>query len=145
MCADVSTITKRFRHFSYFFQYIFFYCQGHPLIIKCVYYMVQDLLEVGVAPAIFRCIFIPPSMWSRSCQRLKYIRRQRSGGVAPADTKYLLALNMPEPIARPTSLFQLFIYMNNCLQFWSGVAITMALFCLSFLLMTYLLTLKLRG
>jgi hypothetical protein len=29
---------------------------------KRVHYMVQDPLEVGLAPAIFPCIFIPPSI-----------------------------------------------------------------------------------
>ena len=33
-----------------------------PTTYKRVHYMVQDLLAVGVAPAIFPCIFIPPSI-----------------------------------------------------------------------------------
>ena len=33
-----------------------------PSTYKRVHYMVFDPLEVGVAPAIFPCIFIPPSI-----------------------------------------------------------------------------------
>ena len=59
----------------------------------------------------------PKVLWCRSCQRLKYIRRQRSGGAAPADIQYSPALNMQGQIAGATPLSQLLIYMNNCLQF----------------------------
>ena len=37
---------------------------------------------------------------------------------APADGKYSSELNMQGQIAGATLLYQLFMYMNNCLQFW---------------------------
>ena len=60
----------------------------------------------------------PQVLWSRSCWKLKYIRSKRSGGAAPADIQYSQVLNMRGQIAGATPLSQLFIYMNNCLQFW---------------------------
>ena len=38
--------------------------------------------------------FMPPSLWRRSCQRLNYIRRQRSWEAAPAYIEYSPVPNM---------------------------------------------------
>ena len=60
---------------------------------------------------------IPPSIVEPHLLEAKNIIRKRSGGAAPADIQYSQALNMQGQIARATPLSQLFIYMNNCLQF----------------------------
>ena len=59
----------------------------------------------------------PRVLQRRLFQRLKYIIGQRSGGAAPADNQYQQVLNMQGQIAGATPFFQLFIYMDNCLQF----------------------------
>ena len=77
-----------------------------------------------MAPAIFLCIFIPPSIVEPLLLNAKIYEKVKpllgSGGVALADIQYSLALNMQGQIAGATPLSQLFIYINNGLQFWSS-------------------------
>ena len=71
-----------------------------------------------MVPAIFPCIFIHPSIVELLLLGAKIYRRWWSRGAAPADIKYSPALNMQGQIAIATTSSQLFIHMNNCLQFW---------------------------
>ena len=72
-----------------------------------------------MAPAIFPCIFIPPSIVEPLLLEAKLHSKLEVWGAAPADIQYSQVLNMWGRIAGATPSSKLFIYMDNCLQFWA--------------------------
>ena len=99
-----------------------------PLISESItWYMTpwrQVWLQLYSPAYLFRQV-----LWSRYCQRLKYITWQRSGGAAPTDIQYSPALNMQGQNTGATPLSQLFIDTDNFLQFWFGLWIQQQVLC----------------